>query len=117
MATRRVYVLWVHPIFRESVYLLLKHPEVTWVGANSDYAEAQEEITRQKPDVILVEKVEGVEPSEIQEILENTPWRVDVIELSLTDNRLSLYHREQREVSQADDLLNIILESSSTTRE
>jgi hypothetical protein len=32
MAVRRVFVIWANPIFRESVRLLLRHPDVEWVG-------------------------------------------------------------------------------------
>lgn len=111
MPHRRVYVIWSHPLFRESVYLLLEHPDVVVTGANTDYSAARAEIFEQQPDVIVIEKIGDDEPSEIYKILENSPWDVDVIELNLMDNRLSVYHHERREVSKAQELLDLVLKS------
>jgi hypothetical protein len=61
----------------------------------------------------VIEKIGEEEPSEIYEILEDCPWDMDVIELSLMDNRLSVYHHEKREVSQAQDLLDLVLKRGS----
>jgi predicted Fe-Mo cluster-binding NifX family protein len=93
--------------------LLLEHPDVVLTGANQDYGAAREQIIQHQPDVIVIEKIGEDQPSEIYEILENSPWDVDVIELSLMDNLLSVYHHEQREVSQAQELLNLVLKSGS----
>lgn len=112
IVTRRVFVIWTHQLFHESVRLLLNHPEVEWVGETSDHQAAQEEIIKLKPDTILIEEVEEIEgsvPSEEMQILETCHWDVRVIGLNLTNNKLSVYHREQRTVRQAEDLLRLIL--------
>lgn len=109
MVTRRVFVIWTHQLFRESVRLLLNHPEVEWVGAASDHQTAQDEILKLRPDIILIEEMRDDVPVEIMGILEASPWGVRVIGLSLDDNKLSMYHREQRTVRQADDLLRLII--------
>jgi hypothetical protein len=113
MATQRVYVIWTHPLFRESARLLLNHPDVEWLGATSSFATAQDEIPSLLPDTILVEETSGDLSSEVLEILEHSPGNVRMISLSLTDNRLSIYNHEQREVGQSDDLLRSILRDPS----
>jgi DNA-binding NarL/FixJ family response regulator len=111
---RRVFVVWTHPIFHESVRLLLNHPDVELVGATSDYGAAQREILGLQPDTVLVEEPGGSLRAEVMGILEASPWSVRVIGLSLEDNSLSVYHREQRTVAQSDDLLQLVLSDPST---
>ncbi len=109
IVTRRVFVIWTHQLFHESVRLLLNHPEVEWVGETSDHQAVQDEIIKLEPDTILIEEIEGSIPSEVMEILGTCHWGVRVIGLNLTNNKLSIYHREQRTVRQAEDLLRLIL--------
>jgi DNA-binding NarL/FixJ family response regulator len=109
MAARRVFIIWTHPLFHESVRLLLNHPLIEWVGATSDYAAAQEKIINLRPDTILVEEVEEDKSTRAQEIFDAISWKMQVIGLNLANNRLSLYHLEPGIVGQVDDLLNLIL--------
>jgi DNA-binding NarL/FixJ family response regulator len=109
MTARRVFVVWTHPIFRESVRLLLRHPGIEWVGATSDYAAAKDEILSVRPDTVLVEGIAGSMPTEVMEILEASLWNVRVIGLSLADNELSVYHREHRTVARGEELLRLVL--------
>jgi len=109
---RRVFVVWKHPIFRKSVRLLLDHPNVEWGGASSDCAAAQSEIMDLQPDTILVEESEGKVSTDAMEILEASTWNVRVVSVSLADNRLSVFHREQKTVGQAKDLLHLVLGES-----
>jgi DNA-binding NarL/FixJ family response regulator len=112
MADRRVFVIWAHPLFHESVRLLLNHPEIEWVGATSDYKTALGDITNLQPDTILIEETEPAAisrvPLRVMEILEACSWNSRVVELNLKDNELSIYHREKRTVGQAEDLLHLI---------
>jgi len=107
--SRRVYVIWKHPIFRKSVHLLLDHPEVEWVGASSDCTQARTEIVGLQPDTILVEESEGKVSTDAMGILETSTWNVRVVSVSLADNRLNIFHREQKTVGQAKDLLYLVL--------
>jgi len=102
-------VIWTHPLFHESVRLLLKHPSIIWLGAAKDRSKAREEIARLHPDTILFEKTGGGIPVGLVEILEAEKWDMRIIGLSLDDNELSLYHRKQTMVVAADDLLRIVL--------
>jgi hypothetical protein len=110
MATQRVFVIWLHPIFYESVRLLLNHPAIQWVGATSDHTTVKDEILNLRPDTVLIEEeVEGDFLAKIVEILEACPWNMRVVGLGLADNKLTVYHREQRVAGKVDDLLDLIL--------
>ncbi|MBI4772485.1 MAG: hypothetical protein HY784_19150 [Chloroflexi bacterium] len=111
MADRRVFAIWTNPLFHEAVRLLLNQPGIEWVGATSECTAAHEQIASLQPDTILLEEKEGSGASaEAIEILETSSANVRVIRLSLADNQLSVYHREQRTVGQAEDLLHLIRE-------
>lgn len=113
MQTQRVFVIWTHPLFHASVALLLEDPNIELVGATSDYSKALDEISKHKPDTILIEKTGMKVPAEVLEILERSSWKMRVFDLSLNDNELSIYHREQKTVGQVDDLLSLILSDTS----
>lgn len=108
MAARRVFVIWTHPIFYESVRLLLNHPDIEFVGATSDYGAAKDEVLGLQPDTILIEQVSGGVRPEVIGILEDSPLSMRVIGLSLADNELSIYHREQRTIGHSEDLIRLI---------
>jgi len=108
MAIRRVFAIWAHPIFHESVRLLLNRPDIEWTGATSDYAAAKDAIWGLRPDTILVEEVGGQVPDEVKEILEAIPWAVRIISLNLADNKSIVYQRERRTIEQPEDLLRLI---------
>ena len=110
MTTRRVFVIWTHPLFHESVRRILSHPEIEWLGATTDHATAHDQIVSLQPDTILVEEEEGGGPlAGVLELLEAGSHDVRVIRLSLAGNELSVYHCEHRTMEQAEDLLRLIL--------
>jgi len=109
MAVRRVFVIWTNPLFHESARLLLKHPNITWVGAAADFTTAHEGIMRLHPDTILFEKTRAGIPVDVMEILEVETWDMRIIGLSLDNNEMSLYHRERQTVVEAGDLLQFVL--------
>lgn len=109
MATRRVFVIWTHPLFHESVRLLLDHPQIDWAGATSDHEAAQRHIADLRPDTILIEELEGSQAGEeALKLLESISSDIRIIRLGLENNVLTIYHREQRTVGQAGDLLRLI---------
>jgi DNA-binding NarL/FixJ family response regulator len=107
--SHQLFVIWTNPLFRDSVRLLLSHPSVKWVGAASNWATAQPEILSLRPDTILVEEGEDCVSIEVTEILKATPWNVRVVTVSLDNDKLIIFHREQKTVGQAEDLLHLIL--------
>jgi DNA-binding NarL/FixJ family response regulator len=106
---KRVFVVWKHPIFRQSVRLLLDHPDVEWVGESPDFVAVHSILAGLQPDTILVEESEGKISTNALEILEASSWNVRVVGLSLDDNRLSVYRREQQTVGKSKDLLHLVL--------
>ena len=108
---QRVYIVWRYPLFHETVSLLLEHPEIAIVGSESDRKEAQREITELMPDIIILEEDEETDGGSIDaEILQfmETEWEPRIARLSLQDNVLRLYQREQRTISNREDLLSIL---------
>lgn len=109
MQTQRVFVIWTHPLFHASLRLLLEDPHIEFVGATSDHVDAMQQISKYRPDAILIEKTETKNSSEILAILESSSWKTRIFNLGLNDNELSIYHCEQKTVGQVGDLLNLIL--------
>jgi DNA-binding NarL/FixJ family response regulator len=108
MAIHRVFVLWTNPLFMDSVRQLLRHPEVEIVGESSEYAASRDQILSLRPHVVIVEKdVSGdVNDADSFTLLRNGSC---LIKVSLSDNDLSLYERQQHTMANADDLLQLIL--------
>lgn len=107
--SRRLFMIWSSPIFRDSIHLLLDHPDVEWLGTAPDFEFVQEEIHKLHPDTIVVEEVEGGLPAKMIELLETDNSILQLICVSLEDNRLRIFTRENRAVAEASDLLQLIL--------
>jgi len=110
MAVRRVFIIWKHPIFHESVCLLLKHPEVEMIGATTNYETVPTELLDLHPDTILVEEAEEMGLTEMSHILQAITWGARILTFNLSDNKLSIFHREQKTVGHYEDLLHLILD-------
>ena len=108
MARRRVYLLWTHPLFYETVHRLLGHQEVELVGASMDHQIARDEIVRLKPDVVILEEDQDASSAEVVELLKGGPNDVLLLGLNLMDNELRVYRREQRTVIHPNDLLDLV---------
>lgn len=109
MAVRRVFVIWTNPLFHESTRLLLEHPDVDLVGTAQNASTVQEEIHRLRPDTILFERTSIPIPEYLIKLMGMDAWDLRLISLSLEDNQMSLYHREQQAVVEAGDLLHYVL--------
>ena len=107
---RRVFVLWRNPLFRDSVRLLLQHPDIELVGIAPEYAAAVPDIVSTRPDTILAEEVEGHLPAGVLESLEDEAQALRVVGLSIEDNLLRIFRREQSELVNSEDLLRLVLE-------
>lgn len=107
MPGSRVFVIWTHPLFHDSVRLLLGKSEVEIVGATSDHAAAQSQIAALIPDVVIIEQTDGEEQASVEtiSILRAGPR---VIRLGLADNEISLYQRERRTAARAEDLFSLV---------
>src|SRR3990170_225283 len=103
MVAQRVFVIWSHPLFRETVSLLLSHPLVELVGTTSDHSAARTLIDATRPDVVIIEQINGEEQAS-EETVAILQQGSKVIQLSLANNELRLYHRELRIVEKVGDL-------------
>lgn len=113
MVTRHVFIVWSHPLFRDTMRLLLKHPSIEIVGMGSQQEDIMVEIEHHKPEIIIVEETDDdtVTRNEALQILQACPWEAKVIRLSLNDNELWLYHHERRSIDSANDLLSVVQNS------
>jgi hypothetical protein len=113
MTSQRVFVIWKSPIFHEAVRLLVNHPDVTWAGTTTDYANAHDEVLKLHPETIIVEEIDGCIPTEVMRILETTPRSIRIIGINLDNNDVNIYYRKHRTVGQAKDLLQLILSENN----
>lgn len=112
MDPHRIFVIWIHPLFFESLRLLLQKANIEWVGSSHSMQREYAEIHGLNPDIIFVEEEESGEIQEnVMDLMETSTNDVRIFRLSLADNDLKIYHREKRTVMQADDLLNLIREN------
>ncbi|GMR09316.1 MAG: hypothetical protein BMS9Abin28_0134 [Anaerolineae bacterium] len=107
MKARRVFVIWTHPLFLESVRLLLSKAQVELVGATSDHSQAHDQIVALGPEVVIVEHTDGEEQAS-QETIAILRAGARVVRLGMADNEISLYSRERRTAVEADDLAKLI---------
>jgi DNA-binding NarL/FixJ family response regulator len=108
MAIRRVYLVWTHPLFFETVHRLLSHQEVELVGESMDHEAARAEIARLRPDVVVLEEAEGGSRADLVDLLQAGAKDVQILGLNLMDNELHVYQRQQRTVVHPGDLVDVI---------
>ena len=109
MSTQNVFVFWVSPLFYELICRALKHPNIKFVGATSDYATASDDIFEKKPNTIIIEDADKHYGEIVREYLDTFPWAIKIILLGFRNNKLVVYHHEQRSMVQTEDLLQLIL--------
>lgn len=109
MYTRKVFIFWVTPLFYESMCWLLKHPDIKLVGATSNYYVDYADIVKTKPNTILIEDTGKHLIEMVMQYLDAVPGAIKIVLLGLADNKLIVYHHEQRSMVQTEDLLQLIL--------
>ncbi len=112
MKARRVFVIWTHPLFLESVRLLLKQAQVELVGATSDHEDAHDRIEALAPEVVIIEQTDGEKQASL-ETISILQSGASVVRLSMDDNEISHYSREHRTAVEADDLAKLIIGSTA----
>ncbi len=107
---RRIYIVWARPLFHEALRALLNHPTIQIVGASSEHAATESHIRSLQPDTIILEETADapITNIDISRLLESSASALRVIRLSLEDNLLWIYHREQRIVQRTEDLVQLI---------
>lgn len=107
MPTRRVFVIWTHPLFLESVRLLLKRAQVELVGATSDHSQAHDQIAALAAEIVIIEETDGGDEANL-ETFALLRAGARVVRLGMANNEISLYSRERRTAVEADDLAKLI---------
>jgi AmiR/NasT family two-component response regulator len=108
----RVYAFWRNPIFHDSVRMLLKHPQVEWVGDSSDPTAFNDEVIQLQPDIVLIEQTEEKEYTEILELLRANSICMKIIAINLEDNQLQILKSDKKTIVQAEDFLDLVLSNS-----
>lgn len=109
MSKHRIYVLWNHALFDESVRLLLQKAGIEWAGSSSSVEEGLQSIEQLRPDTIFIEEGEaGGIPEKVFHLLDTSKSGIRLFQLNLADNVLEIYSREQRTVLQVEQLLQLI---------
>ena len=108
MAQQRVYLLWTHPLFFETVHRLLSDQDLDIVGESVNHEIGRSEIGRLKPDVVVLEEDEAGSSGELVDLLLEGTSDVLILGLNLMDNELRVYRRQQRTVLRPNDLVDLI---------
>lgn len=111
MTNKRVFVIWFHPLFHDSVRMLLVHPNIEWVGEANDIVVAEKKILQNCPDTVIFEEIHNTIPDLIVTIQEKCPSVHKIIGFNLNNNELKIYHHEQKVVADVDDLIQSIIKS------
>lgn len=107
---KRIFMLSTHPLFCEGVSALLHNKDgMEFVGRESDADRAIERIKELRPEVVIVDT--GNLACDASSVM----WRIfqekeisKIIGLNLNDNKMCVYHEEQRPVQRVEDLMNAI---------
>lgn len=105
MGPLRVYLIWEHQLLRDTVRMILQQESFTLVGESQGLS-AIAEVDQLQPDVILAEEDESLTEHLLANLLNlNSPRLVCI---SLADNKLRIYHREERLLTQTADLITAL---------
>lgn len=113
---KRVFMLSNQLMFSRGVENLLSgRANVELVGHENDAARAVKRIQELRPDVIILDSKDPASASSrvVASILKEAPG-AKVIALNLADDKIRVYHGEQRAANSVDDLLEVIDQSEST---
>jgi AmiR/NasT family two-component response regulator len=106
---RRVFIVWVNPLFVNSLRFILRHPEIEWAGSAVDDENLPEQIAALKPDTVLVEGVDEDRIQKVTNILAYSQGNMRVIGLNLSNNQITVCNIGQDSLINVDDLINLVL--------
>jgi hypothetical protein len=109
MAACRVFIVWKHLLFHETVRALLNQPEVDWIGSSPEF-KPEELLSDNPPDIIVIEEEGHNQTVEIMNLLMNHHAKIRLLGLNLLDNEMIVFDYSTRTVCKANDFLNWVLE-------
>jgi DNA-binding NarL/FixJ family response regulator len=107
----RVLLIYHNPLFAHSVRAALRaQPQITLAGEIDDWAHADAEITRQAPDVVIVEEDEREATDEMLRTLRTqpSPWRV--VALRLDETTMHVWSGAGVPITRTQDLIDALSE-------
>lgn len=112
---KRIFIVSQHPLFSRGVETLLdQKSDFELVGIEENAERAIESIKRLDPDVVILDSNYtscNSDPMLMRIFQEQSG--IQVIGLNLQDNRICIYHSEQRTIHQVEDLCQVIQNNSS----
>jgi len=96
-----VYLVWHHLLLRDTVRAILQQDNLSVVG-ESHGVDPSSEIFALHPDVVLVED-EGGWTEKLLEIMPRLK-STHLVSINMADNKLYIYHCEERMLNQMGDL-------------
>lgn len=112
MKPLRIFVIWMTPLFLDSLKLLLHHPQLEWVGSAEKSSYSHIVITQFNPDVILIEGSEEEVTRHAVQIMQYQQGNIRIVGLNMLDNQAKLFEVERGSILHKNDLLKIILKES-----
>jgi DNA-binding NarL/FixJ family response regulator len=112
MSTKRVIMLFSHPLFGQGVETLLRRESgVEIVGRESDANRLLQRVKELRPDVVIVDGADPVcDPLPLVMRILTEVGGTRVIGLNLKDNSMFVYQGERRMVKAVHDLMQAIEE-------
>lgn len=108
-AKRRLFVVWINPLFVNSLRLVLQHPDIEWAGSAVDDENLPAQITALQPDTVLVEGVDQDHIRKVTSLLQYSQGSMRVIGLNLSDNQITVCNIGQDSLIKVDDLIHLVL--------
>jgi hypothetical protein len=107
-----VYLIYRNRMFGDAVQaILVRHPDITLLGATDDPDCAQAGIARLAPSVILLEEASDRPPLHMQAILTN-PVPCRLVTLCLDSDGMHVWSQQWRASIGPDDLLEAIVSAN-----
>jgi len=111
MPIRRVFILASQPLFAQGVESLLTgQSDISVVGTALIGANAFEQVSAARPDVIIIEAESGEEQSRLVTKSLACASDAKIIGLTPDENRISVFYQHMKESRRVDDLLDEIVE-------
>lgn len=107
----RIFLICVNRLVFEAVRLMLSREGFELLGLETDLQTGLTQVRALNPDVVLVEGNDGEEDGKLLTALARLAYEkanLRIIRLSLIDERLHIYHQEQRRLVNTQDLVAAI---------
>ncbi len=104
-----------HGVFHDGLErLLVEQPNMSVVGTASNWVEAQQVMTREQPDVLIIEQESAnLYEDNLAPLLDVETETFKVIYLTLAESKMVIHDRQQVNGATVDNLLEVLQTTSS----